>query len=105
MIKEISDICLNAIQFMYVIKGSSLIWSRLPVYITVCLYFKVYEVDPYILTVCKEMQEYLDLYESKLQVKFTPAESDTAMMGGNSNWRGPIWLCSKYNNVMFFCYS
>lgn len=57
---------------------------------------KVYEVDPYILTVCKEMQEYLDLYESKLQVKFTPAESDTAMMGGNSNWRGPIWLCMNF---------
>lgn len=57
---------------------------------------KVYEVDPYILTVSKEMQEYLDLDESKLQVKFTPAESDTAMMGGNSNWRGPIWLCMNF---------
>lgn len=58
-------------------------------------------MDPYILTVSKEMQEYLDLDESKLQVKFTPAESDTAMMGGNSNWRGPIWLCSKYNSELF----
>lgn len=57
-------------------------------------------MDPYILTVSKEIQEYLDLDESKLQVKFTPAESDTAMMGGNSNWRGPIWLCSKYNSAV-----
>ena len=24
-------------------------------------------------------------------VKYTPAESDTRMFGGNSNWRGPIW--------------
>uniref|UniRef100_K1QJL7 Mannosylglycerate hydrolase MGH1-like glycoside hydrolase domain-containing protein n=1 Tax=Magallana gigas TaxID=29159 RepID=K1QJL7_MAGGI len=47
---------------------------------------KVYEVDPYILTVSKDMQEYLDLNESKLQVKFTPAESETAMMGGNMNF-------------------
>ena len=22
----------------------------------------------------------------------TPAESDTGMFGGNSNWRGPIWM-------------
>lgn len=57
-------------------------------------------MDPYILTVSKDMQEYLDLNESKLQVKFTPAESETAMMGGNSNWRGPIWLCSMYNSAV-----
>jgi hypothetical protein len=25
-------------------------------------------------------------------VKYLPAESDTGMFGGNSNWRGPIWL-------------
>ena len=25
-------------------------------------------------------------------VKYTPAESDTALFGGNSNWRGPIWF-------------
>lgn len=73
----------------------------MPVYVFIyILSFKVYEVDPYILTVSKDMQEYLDLNESKLQVKFTPAESETAMMGGNSNWRGPIWLCSKYNSAV-----
>jgi len=26
------------------------------------------------------------------QVRYTPAESDTYMFGGNSNWRGPIWF-------------
>jgi hypothetical protein len=26
------------------------------------------------------------------QVKYLPAESDTGMFGGNSNWRGPIWM-------------
>jgi mannosylglycerate hydrolase MGH1-like protein len=26
------------------------------------------------------------------EVKYVPAESDTELFGGNSNWRGPIWL-------------
>jgi len=26
------------------------------------------------------------------QVKYLPAESDSGMFGGNSNWRGPIWM-------------
>jgi hypothetical protein len=26
------------------------------------------------------------------RVAFLPAESDTGMFGGNSNWRGPIWI-------------
>src|SRR6187200_1262420 len=25
-------------------------------------------------------------------VTYLPAESDTGMFGGNSNWRGPIWM-------------
>jgi hypothetical protein len=27
-----------------------------------------------------------------LKVKYTPAEADTEMFGGNSNWRGPVWM-------------
>ena len=27
-----------------------------------------------------------------LTVKYEPAESSTGMFGGNSNWRGPIWM-------------
>jgi len=28
---------------------------------------------------------------TEYQVRYLPAESDTGMFGGNSNWRGPIW--------------
>ncbi len=28
----------------------------------------------------------------RLTVGYQPAESDTDMFGGNSNWRGPIWF-------------
>jgi hypothetical protein len=42
-----------------------------------------YHADhPYILNVGG--QEY--------RVNYLPAESDTGMFGGNSNWRGPIWM-------------
>jgi hypothetical protein len=37
---------------------------------------------PYVIHV--EGQEY--------RVNYLPAESDTGMFGGNSNWRGPIWM-------------
>lgn len=30
------------------------------------------------------------------EVKYNPAESDTGMFGGNSNWRGPIWMPINY---------
>ncbi len=29
-------------------------------------------------------------------VRYTPAESDTGLFGGNSNWRGPIWFPVNY---------
>jgi hypothetical protein len=29
-------------------------------------------------------------------VRYCPAESDSAMFGGNSNWRGPIWFPVNY---------
>ncbi|MBS1609793.1 MAG: glucosidase [Bacteroidetes bacterium] len=29
-------------------------------------------------------------------VHYTPGESDSGMFGGNSNWRGPIWLPMNY---------
>jgi hypothetical protein len=37
---------------------------------------------PYVITV--DGQEH--------QVRYLPAESDTGMFGGNSNWRGPVWF-------------
>jgi len=30
------------------------------------------------------------------EVRYTPAESDTHLFGGNSNWRGPIWFPVNY---------
>jgi hypothetical protein len=43
---------------------------------------KYHEQHPYVLQVGG--QEY--------RVDYLPAESDTGMFGGNSNWRGPIWF-------------
>ena len=34
----------------------------------------------------------LHLQDMDLRVTYRPAESDSRMFGGNSNWRGPIWL-------------
>jgi hypothetical protein len=33
-----------------------------------------------------------EVHGERYEVKYLPAESDTAMFGGNSNWRGPIWM-------------
>jgi hypothetical protein len=30
--------------------------------------------------------------EQEFKVSYLPGESDTGMFGGNSNWRGPIWM-------------
>jgi hypothetical protein len=43
---------------------------------------RYHEAHPYSLRV--DGQEY--------QVKYLPAESDSGMFGGNSNWRGPVWM-------------
>jgi hypothetical protein len=43
---------------------------------------KFHERNPYVLHV--NGQEY--------RVDYLPAESNTAMFGGNSNWRGPVWM-------------
>jgi hypothetical protein len=43
---------------------------------------RYHEDHPYIFNVAG--QEY--------RVNYLPAESDTGMFGGNSNWRGPIWM-------------
>jgi hypothetical protein len=43
---------------------------------------KYHEDNPYIVKV--EGKEY--------KVGYLPAESDSGMFGGNSNWRGPVWM-------------
>jgi hypothetical protein len=34
----------------------------------------------------------LEVHGQHYEIKYLPAESDTGMFGGNSNWRGPIWM-------------
>jgi hypothetical protein len=34
----------------------------------------------------------LNVGGTEYRVGYQPAESDTGMFGGNSNWRGPVWL-------------
>ena len=43
---------------------------------------RVHEETPYVLAL--EGREY--------RVDYTPAEGNTSLFGGNSNWRGPIWF-------------
>jgi hypothetical protein len=43
---------------------------------------KFHERTPYVLRVNGE----------EWNVRYTPGESDTALFGGNSNWRGPLWF-------------
>jgi hypothetical protein len=33
-----------------------------------------------------------DLQGQEYKVQYLPAESNTGMFGGNSNWRGPVWM-------------
>ena len=47
---------------------------------------KVYRDQPYTFT----------LDNMTFQLTYTPAESDSGMFGGNSNWRGPVWMPTNY---------
>jgi hypothetical protein len=38
----------------------------------------------------------LDVEGSRSTIDYEPAESTTAMFGGNSNWRGPLWFPLNY---------
>ena len=47
---------------------------------------KYHEEHPYVLTAGGQQH----------RVSYVPAESDSGMFGGNSNWRGPIWFPVNY---------
>ncbi|MGE5378629.1 MAG: MGH1-like glycoside hydrolase domain-containing protein, partial [Bacteroidota bacterium] len=47
---------------------------------------RIYGEHPYELNVAGTMH----------QVSYLPAESDSGLFGGNSNWRGPIWVPVNY---------
>ena len=38
----------------------------------------------------------LDVEGIRASIDYEPAESTTAMFGGNSNWRGPVWFPLNY---------
>src|SRR5262249_53914360 len=43
---------------------------------------RVHETQPYV----------IQLEGRERRVDYAPGESDTALFGGNSNWRGPVWF-------------
>jgi hypothetical protein len=38
----------------------------------------------------------VNLKNATLSAHYTPAEGDSSMFGGNSNWRGPVWMPMNY---------
>ncbi len=38
----------------------------------------------------------LEIDENWFSIHYTPGESDTTLFGGNSNWRGPVWMPVNY---------
>jgi hypothetical protein len=61
---------------------------------------KIYDENPF----------QMNLNDSDYTIKYTPAESDSGMFGGNSNWRGPIWFPINFLIIeslqrFFFYYS
>ena len=47
---------------------------------------KSHEANPYVFGCCG----------NEMGVGYQPAESNSGLFGGNSNWRGPIWMPVKY---------
>jgi len=38
----------------------------------------------------------VQVHDEEYRVDYVPAESDTGLFGGNSNWRGPVWFPVNY---------
>ncbi|KAL8397615.1 hypothetical protein RB594_004358 [Gaeumannomyces avenae] len=44
----------------------------------------------------KEHPFSMEVNGQKFTVGYVPGDSDSGLFGGNSNWRGPIWLCVNH---------
>ncbi|MDB6156147.1 MAG: Mannosyl oligosaccharide glucosidase [Chthoniobacteraceae bacterium] len=44
----------------------------------------------------KENPYHLNIDDDSYRIGYEPGESETGMFGGNSNWRGPIWVPMNY---------
>ncbi|KAL6793560.1 family 63 glycoside hydrolase [Trichoderma sp. SZMC 28013] len=44
----------------------------------------------------KENPFSMEVKGQEFTVGYVPGDSDTGLFGGNSNWRGPIWLCVNF---------
>lgn len=44
----------------------------------------------------KENPYSMDVNGQRFQVSYVPGDSDSGLFGGNSNWRGPIWLAVNF---------
>ncbi|KAI9753805.1 MAG: hypothetical protein M4579_004986 [Chaenotheca gracillima] len=38
----------------------------------------------------------MEVNNQEFKVSYVPGDSDSGLFGGNSNWRGPIWLCVNF---------
>ncbi|KAL4754695.1 hypothetical protein BDW72DRAFT_165977 [Aspergillus terricola var. indicus] len=38
----------------------------------------------------------MDVNGQTFRVSYVPGDSDSGLFGGNSNWRGPVWLCVNF---------
>ncbi|MFD0937832.1 glucosidase, partial [Methylobacterium trifolii] len=44
----------------------------------------------------KDAPFHLDAFGASFSVRYDPADSTSNMFGGNSNWRGPVWMPMNY---------
>ncbi|QKX59909.1 uncharacterized protein TRUGW13939_07051 [Talaromyces rugulosus] len=44
----------------------------------------------------KENPVSMDVNGQEFKVSYVPGDSDSGLFGGNSNWRGPIWICVNF---------
>jgi hypothetical protein len=54
---------------------------------------KYHEAHPYV----------LQINETWFSIHYTPGESDTTLFGGNSNWRGPVWMPVNFMLIESLC--